>query len=193
MKTRFLASILVLGACADGASVEAPSSVAVPDRSHPAPEASHPPPAPPPIYDELQGTVMTDLGEPIVGRPIVVVDARGRRTDTESLEGGEFRVPDVATPYDLAIAPAPVGDVVVPTVLFGVSRIDPTIELFERNGPVGRPPSQRFPTMRGEELRRDRAQRVAERLRDRVGDVCRCPDADSDGARARVVRAFRAG
>lgn len=142
MKKILSLSFVVVVACAEGAAVPPPATeVPAPSRAGAEEEGSPPPPL---VYEEVNGTLATDLDEPIPGRAIVIVDARGKRLDTVSFEGGLFHAEDVATPYDIAIAPAPSGDVVVPTVIFGLSRNDPHIELFERDGPVGRPPGVRL-------------------------------------------------
>lgn len=86
----------------------------------------------------LRGRVETDEGVAIIGRPIVVVDSRGKRTEVLSDEGGAFYVADVERPYDLAVASAPSGAPRVPTVYLGVTREDPFLELFERDGPSER-------------------------------------------------------
>lgn len=86
----------------------------------------------------LRGRVETDEGTPIVGRPITVVDARGKRTEVLSDEGGAFYVADVVRPYDLAVASAPSGSPRIPTVYLGLTREDPFLELFERDGPSDR-------------------------------------------------------
>lgn len=134
---------LVLVACADGAAPESAARTRPPDLPRPRSEVERLEPDPPPSVD-VEGVLATDLDEPVVGRSVVIVDAHGKRFDTKSKEGGVFRVAGVAPPYDLAIAQAPSGDVRVPTVLFDVSRVDPYVELFERSGPVGRPPRQTF-------------------------------------------------
>src|SRR5690606_9114053 len=109
-------------ACAEGAAPEAPSSPRMPDGARPAADSERTERVPPGL-EEIEGSIATDLDEPVVGRPIVIVDAYGKRFETRSAEGGSFRVSGVAPPYDLAIAHAPSGDVVVPTVFFGLSRI----------------------------------------------------------------------
>jgi hypothetical protein len=91
--------------------------------------------APPASGVLLRGRVETDEGTAIIGRPIAVVDARGKRTEVLSDEGGAFYVADVVRPYDLTVASAPSGSPQVPTVYLGLTREDPFVELFEREGP----------------------------------------------------------
>lgn len=90
----------------------------------------------------VTGRLETDDGYPIIGRPLAVVDARGERRQVLSDEGGGFNVPDVVRPYDLAVAGSPSSDTPVPTVFLGMTREDPFVELFERDGPKTRPAAQ---------------------------------------------------
>jgi hypothetical protein len=92
----------------------------------------------------ISGRVEADDGLPIIGRPIAVVDARGKRSEVLSDEGGGFNVPDVSRPYDLVVAGAPSGAVRTPTIFLGLTREDPFIELFERDGPTPRPAAQKL-------------------------------------------------
>lgn len=92
----------------------------------------------------ISGRVETDEGIAIIGRPIAVVDARGERTQVLSDEGGTFHVPNVARPYDLVVAGSPSGVVQTPTIFLGLTREDPFIELFERDGPTTRPAAQKL-------------------------------------------------
>jgi len=88
------------------------------------------------------GLVFTDEGAPIEGRPIALVDARGKRVELLSDEGGGFWFLDVKPPYDLAVAAAPSGVMLVPTVFLGLTTAEPHIELYEREGTSSRPSSQ---------------------------------------------------
>lgn len=90
----------------------------------------------------ITGRLETDDGVPIIGRPLAVVDARGERREVLSDEGGGFNVPNVVRPYALAVAGSPSTDLPTPTVFFGITREDPFIELFERDGPTTRPAAQ---------------------------------------------------
>ncbi len=114
----------------------------------PAPRLPDPPPAvvtdagTPPAGIMLRGRIETDEGVAIIGRPISVVDARGKRSEVLSDEGGAFYFFDVVRPYDLAVAAAPSGSPRVPTVYLGLTREDPFLELFERDGPSERAATQ---------------------------------------------------
>lgn len=90
----------------------------------------------------ITGRLETDDGQPIIGRPLAVVDARGERREVLSDEGGGFNVPDVVRPYDLAVAGSPSTNQPTPTVFLGITRTDPFIELFERDGPKTRPAAE---------------------------------------------------
>lgn len=95
-----------------------------------------------PFGTMITGRVETDDGLAIIGRPIAVVDARGQRREVLSDEGGGFNVPDVVRPFDLAVAGTPSSTVPTPTIFLGITREDPFIELFERDGPKTRPAAQ---------------------------------------------------
>ncbi len=90
---------------------------------------------------DVGGTVATDLGHPVVGRRVVLVDARGAQYLTTTNEVGRFAVPGVTPPYDLAVAPGPDGAV---NAFLAASRSDPHVELFERDGPTQTPARQQF-------------------------------------------------
>lgn len=90
----------------------------------------------------ITGRLETDDGQPIIGRPLAVVDARGERREVLSDEGGGFNVPNVVRPYDLAVAGSPSTNRPTPTVFLGITREDPFIELFERDGPKTRPAAE---------------------------------------------------
>lgn len=79
----------------------------------------------------IGGTVLNDDGELVVGRPLVVVDAQGRRFEEMTDEGGGFWAMGAEPPYDLALDPAPSGHSPVPFVVLGVTRSDPTFEVSE--------------------------------------------------------------
>lgn len=85
---------------------------------------------------DVGGRVVDDLDEPVVGRPVVVVDRRGRRQELVTDENGVFHATRVAPPYDLVVAQAPSGAVITPLVYLGLQRVDPRLEVFERRGPT---------------------------------------------------------
>ncbi len=89
----------------------------------------------------MTGSVATDLDEPIAGRAVVLVDARGARHEIATDGDGGFTVSGVVPPYDLAVAPASSGPM---TVHLGIQRRDPYVELFERDGPTPTAASQRI-------------------------------------------------
>ena len=120
--------LLALG-CADNTSPR--PSIGQPDAQPPGTvtaSASDDPPASTRIH--VSGSVATDLDDPMGGRAVVLVDARGERRESLTDEGGAFLFSDVTPPYDLMVAGASRG----PTVLLGLRRRDPYIELFERDG-----------------------------------------------------------
>lgn len=120
-------------ACAEDASVPA-AAPAPPDARLTPPPAATAPPAPdagPPPFPWASGLVVDGRGTPIVGRPVTVIDRRGKQTSVLTDEGGTFWAADVATPYDVAIAPAPSGAVVVPLAVLGIQRRDPFFALEE--------------------------------------------------------------
>lgn len=79
----------------------------------------------------IGGTVLNDDGDLVVGRPLVVIDADGRRFEEMTDEGGGFWAMGAKPPYDLALDPAPSGHSPVPFVVLGVTRSDPTFEVSE--------------------------------------------------------------
>jgi hypothetical protein len=88
---------------------------------------------------DVAGVVATDLDARISGRTLVVLDARGVRQQAVTGDDGGFVFTDVVPPYDLTVAPSPYGAV---TVLLGLRRRDPYVELFERDGPTTSPARQ---------------------------------------------------
>jgi hypothetical protein len=149
-------SILVLGACfalalgalgpacADdsaretGANIERPPRLVGPAVPDVEPEAE----APLPPTVDVAGRVVNDLEEAVIGRPIVLVDGRGKRQEVLTDEDGGFYVIGVVLPYDLVVAEAPSGAVITPIAFLGLNRTDPRLEVFETQGPVARPASQ---------------------------------------------------
>ena len=135
----------VTAACADDSPPIAPASAAVPARVLPpvipAPSASPASESPTPTID-VGGRVVDDREQPIVGRPIVVVDSVGKRMEILTDEEGGFWAMGVAPPYDLLVTQAPSGAVITPHVVLGLRRDDPRIEVFEREGDTERPASQ---------------------------------------------------
>ncbi|MDB4944364.1 MAG: hypothetical protein JWP97_3898 [Labilithrix sp.] len=95
----------------------------------------------PPAID-VGGVVVDDREEPVVGRPVDLVDARGKHVSRMTDEGGAFWVSDVVRPYDVVVAPAASGAIITPLVYLGLTRDHPRFEVFERGGPVSRPASQ---------------------------------------------------
>ena len=88
---------------------------------------------------DVSGWVATDLDEPIGGRTVRIVDARGARYDVVTDGRGRFATGEVAVPYDLVVAP---GASSPATVHLGLLRPDPYIEIFERDGPTPSPARQ---------------------------------------------------
>jgi hypothetical protein len=88
---------------------------------------------------DVVGLVATDLEDPVSGRAIVLVDARGERHEAVTDGGGGFAFSNVAPPYDVAVAPTTSGAI---TAYFGLWRRDPYLELFERSGPTPVPQRQ---------------------------------------------------
>jgi hypothetical protein len=138
-----ISTLAILAACGEqSASIGAPplpppspSSRAAPaaaDAGGPSPAMHEAPP--------VAGRVVDDAGQPIVGRPVSLVDARGSRKDVLTDEGGTFHVADVVAPYDVSFAPAPSGTIVVPVAYLGLGRRDPSFVLGERDGTLAPPP-----------------------------------------------------
>lgn len=80
---------------------------------------------------DVGGRVVDQNEGPVVGRPVVVVDRRGKRQEIMTDEGGGFYAMKVAPPYDLLIEEAPSGAVITPLVYLGLRRADPWFEVFE--------------------------------------------------------------
>lgn len=134
-----LLSIALVSACDDARVDDGVFVGPAPRLPDPAPSAAPPDSGPPAAAGFMVGgRVATDEGAAIVGRPVVLVDARGKRTEILSDDGGAFWVDDVAPPYDLVVAGAPSGAPRAPTVYLGLTREDPFLELFERDGPSER-------------------------------------------------------
>lgn len=143
-----LGALGALGAalsCADDSAAVAEATASPPARRLP------PPPSPAMMDDArapqlpaiaLAGRLADDAGEPVVGRPLVIVDHRGRRQELLTDEDGGFQAAAVAPPYDLLVEAAPSGAVITPVVFLGLRRADPRLEVFERQGPVTRPDAQ---------------------------------------------------
>jgi hypothetical protein len=91
---------------------------------------------------DLGGRVVDDCGDPVVGRGVVVVDHRGHRHELVTDEEGVFRAAEVTAPYDLLVDEARSGAIITPLVYLGLRRADPRLEVFEPQGPLGRPASQ---------------------------------------------------
>jgi hypothetical protein len=134
----------VVASCADDAArvtttrAVGPARVAGPGKPGVAADAA---PAGLPLVD-VGGRVVGDREEPVVGRPIVVVDRRGKRQEVVTDEEGGFSAMQVAPPYDLLVAEAPSGAVITPLVYLGLRRADPRLEVFERQGPTEHPAGQ---------------------------------------------------
>ncbi|MBX3199707.1 MAG: hypothetical protein KF894_16345, partial [Labilithrix sp.] len=88
---------------------------------------------------DVAGLVATDLGAPIGGRRVTLVDALGVRHDRVTSGRGAFAVDDVSVPYDLMVER---GSADADTVYLGLQRRDPYAELFERDGPTPSPARQ---------------------------------------------------
>ena len=141
-----LVTATLTAACADDAPKIAPAVTSLPARVPPpvgdapaAPSSGDPAPA-----IDVLGRVVDDLEQPIVGRPIVVVDHAGKRFDVLTDEEGGFNAIGVAAPYDLLVTQAPSGAVITPLVYLGLKRADPRLEVFERGGETARPQGQRL-------------------------------------------------
>ena len=139
--------LAILGGASSCADVEARSS----DPNAPRPARALPPavpsvevdaegPAPPTI--DVGGRVVDDLEGAIVGRPIAVVDRRGKRQEVLTDEDGGFFAMGVVPPYDVLVEQAPSGAVITPLVFLGLRRADPRLEVFERQGTTTRPAAQ---------------------------------------------------
>lgn len=130
--------------CADEDARVGSSDVPRPARklapAGPAPEADGHPPEPKTI--DVGGRVVDDLDGAIVGRPITVVDGRGKRQEVLTDEDGGFWAMGVVPPYDVLVEQAPAGAVITPLVYLGLRRADPRFEVFERQGITSRPAAQ---------------------------------------------------
>ncbi len=145
MITRNLLVVALAALVACGESTSSPSSEPLAGSGEPrvpvaaaAPAASSAPPAAP--QPDVAGLVVDDAGEPVVGRPVALVDRRGRRTDVLTDDGGVFHVSDVMAPYDVGLAPAPSGALIEPVAYLGLHRKNPRIVLREHDGDAS-PPS----------------------------------------------------
>jgi len=139
--------VVALGAassCADDAARVAASDVPRPARTlapaAPAADADAQVPELPTV--DVGGRVVDDLEGAIVGRPITVVDRRGKRQEVLTDEDGGFYAMGVAPPYDVLVEQAPAGAVITPLVFLGLHRKDPRLEVFERQGTTTRPAAQ---------------------------------------------------
>jgi hypothetical protein len=86
----------------------------------------------------VSAVVTSELGEPVAGRAVVLVDGEGARRTFVTAGDGSFGVDAVALPYDIAVAGSP------PAVFLGVERPLATFELGESSGAAVGPPSQTF-------------------------------------------------
>lgn len=139
--------VVALGAapsCGDeGARVGAsdlPRPARTPAPAGPPAESDAQAPEPPTI--DVGGRVVDDLEGAIVGRPITVVDGRGKRQEVLTDEDGGFYAMGVVPPYDVLVEQAPSGAVITPLVFLGLRRRDPRLEVFERLGSTPRPAAQ---------------------------------------------------
>jgi hypothetical protein len=139
--------LFALGAaasCADEAAPLGASELPRPARTlaptAPASGADAQAPEPPTI--DVGGRVVDDLDGAIVGRPITVVDARGKRQEVLTDEDGGFWAMGIVAPYDVLVEQAPSGAVITPLVFLGLRRRDPRLEVFERQGTTARPAAQ---------------------------------------------------
>ena len=143
----FALTATMVVACADDNARIAPPGALVPTRTPPPAAVAAPAAAIP--RDELPtidvgGRVVDDLEQPVVGRPVAVVDRSGKRFDVMTDEDGGFHAMGVVVPYDLLVTQAPAGAVITPTAYLGLKREDPRLEVFERDGASPRPASQRL-------------------------------------------------
>lgn len=139
-----LTASVVVG-CADDSARVGPAAVVMPPRTVPPAAPESPAPAAPtselPTID-VGGRVVDDLEQPVVGRPIVVVDRSGKRFEVMTDEEGGFHAMGVVVPYDLLVTQAPSGAVITPLIYLGLKRENPRIEVFERTGATERAASQ---------------------------------------------------
>jgi hypothetical protein len=139
-----LVALAVCAACADDTARVGAAEIGRPARlpAPASPDVGADAGAPEGSFIELAGRVVDDLEKAVSGRPLVVVDGRGRRQEVYTDEDGAFRASGVAAPYDLLVTQASSGAVVTPLVFLGLHRADPRIEVFEGQGPTTRPASQ---------------------------------------------------
>ena len=131
--------------CADDNVRIGPAAAGMPGRTLPpaAPESPAPSAAGEALPTiDVAGRVVDDLEQPIVGRPLVVVDRSGRRVDVMTDEEGGFNAMGVVAPYDVLVTQAPSGALITPLVYLGLKRENPRLEVFERVGPSERAASQ---------------------------------------------------
>ena len=139
--------VVALGAassCADEEARVGASDLPRPMRTQapavPTAEADAHAPEPPTI--DVGGRGVDDLEGAIVGRPITVVDGRGKRQEVLTDEDGGFHATGIVPPYDVLLEQAPSGVVITPLVFLGLRRRDPRLEVFERQGTTPRPAAQ---------------------------------------------------
>lgn len=142
-----LAFAALAPACADDAAqipsanaVERPPRTSAPSAPTVAADSAPPDPSPPTI--DVGGRVVDTFEVPIIGRPITVVDQRGRRQDVLTDEDGGFYAMGVVPPYDVLVAQAPAGTIITPLVYLGLTRREPRFEVFEGGEPLPLPQSQ---------------------------------------------------
>jgi hypothetical protein len=120
-------------------------SRAEPDPSPPVPKHDDSKVAP--AHDDMDGDriavfgmLATTEGARVADRAVILVDATGERRELRTDGRGKFVADEIAVPYDLAVAPGVDG---VPTVILGLARRDPYVEVSEHEilEPVD-PPSQ---------------------------------------------------
>ncbi|MDB5217449.1 MAG: hypothetical protein JWO86_5376 [Myxococcaceae bacterium] len=142
--TSFVLSLGAAASCADESATVAEATLQPPERMLP--------PAPAAVVEDARapqlpaidvaGRVVNDADEVVVGRPIVIVDHRGKRQEVLTDEDGGFYAGTVAPPYDLLVEAAPSGAVITPLVFLGLQRADPRLEVFEHQGPTERAEAQ---------------------------------------------------
>lgn len=133
-----LVAALVLVGCADDrATLSSPTSRAE-SRPRRAAAARMPAGDVPWEVVHVAGIVATDLDEPVEGRTVVLIDARGERREAVTDGAGVFAVDAVTAPYDLAVGGAQGGS----HVFLGLRRSDPWIEVPERREAAPAPPSE---------------------------------------------------
>jgi len=88
---------------------------------------------------DVTGIVTTDRDEPLVGRSVVLVDARGARHERFADADGTFSAKGILPPYDVVVGSSSSGPAIVH---LGLRRSNPWLELFERSAPTPSLPSQ---------------------------------------------------